>query len=417
MSDTSEQSTSPAVNDERFEVYFHWGRRFAEQKDFDETERDYKLVIGERLVAARSALLEDDPAWLDLLRTAFGPPNNLTIWQFNDRFLKWCESNPRQAETVLRIIWDENRTVPGRFDDFVASLKQNGQKVFISDASFLHMAVSPTDYPIFRAMPVSQAYKLTDYPDPYGGSNANPGARYEHFLNFLDLFLKRAAERGLQLRDRLDAQSIIWQVTTKNLFPNDAPEEEREALEAYRSRDKDDESASFVATGNDPLQKSARKVPELSHAAILDAMHKFDLQDRDTDSWRDWESSDRHKWAIVHQQRRYPVEEILARATDISTHEILDAGVSNQYVQALGFTVEPLSGDQKPTVWWVAQGASYNEERDYGIILAPQKTKAGSTMAFWDNVTRVVPGDIVLHYANSNIRAVSEAISSYVESK
>ncbi len=235
MPETNDLSTSPALNDERLEQYFHWGRRFAEQDDFDETERNYKLVIGERLVAARVALLEGDPEWLDRLRSAFGPPNNLTDWHFNDRFLKWCGSNQQQAERILRIIWDEDRSVSLRFNDLVSAAAAEGERVNIAGASLLHMALDPSNYPIFRPTPVSQAYKLTGYPDPYGGSKADVGARYEHFLDFLDLFLERAAERGLQLRDRLDAQSITWLVTYPKFFPPDAPEEEREALAAYRT--------------------------------------------------------------------------------------------------------------------------------------------------------------------------------------
>lgn len=235
MSATSEQPTSPAVNDERFEAYFHWGRRFAEQEEFDETERNYKLLIGERLVAARSALLEGDQAWLDRLRTAFGSPNNLTNWRFNKPFLNWCDENQQQAEQAVRILWDEDRKVSQRFNEFFDIVAEGVKPLGVSGVAFLHMAMSPTDYPIFRATPVSQAYKLTGYPDPYGGSKVDIGARYEHFLNFLDLFLERAAERGLQLRDRLDAQSITWLVTYPKFFPPDAPEEEREALAAYRT--------------------------------------------------------------------------------------------------------------------------------------------------------------------------------------
>ncbi len=235
MPDTSDQSTIPALNDEQFEQYFHWGWRFAEQDDFDETERNYKLVIGERLVAALTALLEGDPQWLDRLRTAFGSPNNLTNWRFNKPFLNWCNENQQQAEQAFRILWDEDRKVNQRFNDFFDIVVEGVKPLGVSGVSFLHMAVSPTDYPIFRATPVSQAYKLTGYPDPYGGSKADIGARYKYFLDFLDLFLERAGERGIQLRDRLDAQSITWLVTYPKFFPPDAPEEEREALAAYRT--------------------------------------------------------------------------------------------------------------------------------------------------------------------------------------
>jgi MoxR-like ATPase len=57
-------------------------------------------------------------------------------------------------------------------------------------------------------------------------------------------------------------------------------------------------------------------------------------------------------------------------------------------------------------VWWVNQGLSFNRSRDGGYLWAPKLTKDGRTRPDWDALTRVQPGDLVLSYSDSAIRAV-----------
>ncbi len=60
--------------------------------------------------------------------------------------------------------------------------------------------------------------------------------------------------------------------------------------------------------------------------------------------------------------------------------------------------------------WWVNQGATYQTESAGGYIWAPRTGRDGKTVyTHHHNVTLVKPGDIILHYVNGSIRAVSEA--------
>ena len=70
------------------------------------------------------------------------------------------------------------------------------------------MGLDAEQYPPFRTTLFSWAYEYTGYPDPE--KDAGEGALYEHGLGFLDRFIEEAAKRGLELRHRLDAQSIVW---------------------------------------------------------------------------------------------------------------------------------------------------------------------------------------------------------------
>jgi hypothetical protein len=69
------------------------------------------------------------------------------------------------------------------------------------------------------------------------------------------------------------------------------------------------------------------------------------------------------------------------------------------------------TADSKSTnrYWWVNQGSTYDAAKAQGIIWAPQTSTNGRTLFHWENVSRVKPGDIIFHYVNGNICAVSIA--------
>jgi MoxR-like ATPase len=58
--------------------------------------------------------------------------------------------------------------------------------------------------------------------------------------------------------------------------------------------------------------------------------------------------------------------------------------------------------------WWVNQGGSYTSERDGGYLEAPTEGKAGRPLEHHVALKKLRPGDVVLHYANSALRAVSQ---------
>ncbi|MGB2922141.1 MAG: hypothetical protein WA944_21600 [Mycobacterium sp.] len=62
---------------------------------------------------------------------------------------------------------------------------------------------------------------------------------------------------------------------------------------------------------------------------------------------------------------------------------------------------------RQASVWWVNQGATYTKERDGGFLWAPMLNKAGRPQYHWDTMDEVREGDVVLHYSNGSLRAVS----------
>lgn len=78
----------------------------------------------------------------------------------------------------------------------------------------------------------------------------------------------------------------------------------------------------------------------------------------------------------------------------------------------LGTKVPPLDGtddvEPEPTqVWWVNQGQTYAEEYAGGYLWAPKANDKGRTMEAWTNMERLEVGDVIVHYANKAIRALS----------
>jgi hypothetical protein len=67
--------------------------------------------------------------------------------------------------------------------------------------------------------------------------------------------------------------------------------------------------------------------------------------------------------------------------------------------------------------WWVNQGQSFEQERTLGIMWAPLVDGAGHRLRHWDAMTLVAPGDMVFHYADGSIRAISEVTARAIETE
>jgi MoxR-like ATPase len=213
--------------------FIHWAKRFYEFGDFDAEERDYKLEIGAKLRKAREVLLAGQP-WLTLLREAFGPPNNLTPWQSYQPFLKWCETHPLEAAKALRKIWQGSGVETERIRGFLQELPDeivHGTGSRLTIASFLLMEVDPMSLPIYKATQIRRGCELTGYPRPQKGSDE--ADIYAHALAFFDQVSEEASTRGLDLRDRLDAQGVLWSVVKPTGVSDQFPTEEKEALLKY----------------------------------------------------------------------------------------------------------------------------------------------------------------------------------------
>ncbi len=212
--------------DARWDAFIGWAKRFWKWEQFDESERNYKLEAGKNLAAAKGAFLGQSPDWEDLLKKAFRSAN-LVNWQTYDRFLK---SDRSLIQEALNRVWgtDASTSLEERVKGFqeFAPFGAPGNM-----ASFLLMADDCTQYPAYRYTSLRKAYELTGYPS--GPNNSRDAwERYEHELGFYDKFIEQASSRGVRVRDRLDAQALVWCVT--QTMPDDWPQDVLEELDAYQ---------------------------------------------------------------------------------------------------------------------------------------------------------------------------------------
>ncbi len=76
---------------------------------------------------------------------------------------------------------------------------------------------------------------------------------------------------------------------------------------------------------------------------LLEAMEQFDEESRGTKEWSNWEQNGTHKYAIVHDGKRYPVKQIIRMATGEKNFSGGDE--ANSFVTKRGFSVASLQDD------------------------------------------------------------------------
>lgn len=233
---SAESYTPNAV---RWDAFVEWARRFYVWEHFEARERNYKLEYGRRLADAREAFLAGNENWSATLRpaiTAGGVPHSRFA---AIRFVELLNSQPAMIDEALRRIWAHAANAPGeareRIRGFIESLTDapSDQRIRQPEnlASYLLTAHDATQHPYFQVTRFDDAYRLTDYP-PHE-PQARRWDRYGHAVAFLDEFIAQAADRDLSLRDRLDAQSLVWCVTRTN--PEEWDPETLAELDAYRN--------------------------------------------------------------------------------------------------------------------------------------------------------------------------------------
>ena len=203
-------------------------RAYIESGELESSELDYKVEMGRDLSLARDAVLAENPDWGELLRTALRSRQGHPIaWQLLDDFNRWCAEEPSAALAALTSLWGSHTTsVTDLIRAFTGLVPETALRGEVGNAtnviSVLLMALSVEDYPPFRVTLFNQAYDRVRYARPDSG--ADEATVYEHALGFLDRFIEEAGARGVELRHRLDAQSVIWQLSgVRDPEPEDRP--------------------------------------------------------------------------------------------------------------------------------------------------------------------------------------------------
>ena len=194
-------------------------------------ELKYKLEIGEKLSTAREAIHNGAEDWADLVKK--GITGNLVHRVTLAKFRDWLKDFPEDAMRALKALWTPyevsvSERIPAFCDGFPSSAI-GGAGTRMNVISQLLMGLDPEKYPPYRVTTFDKAYRLAGYaqrPD-----DADEAAQYEHALGFLDRFIEEARSRGLPVRHRLDAQSLVWQVPLQSPEPSDVEVPEAAAMD------------------------------------------------------------------------------------------------------------------------------------------------------------------------------------------
>ena len=193
-------------------AYVQRAKEFVATGKLDDEEVDYKVEISEKLSEARKAVLNDTDDWGQLVKRGIG--GNLIYHIEQAKFRDWLDNSPDSALAALQAIWSEDSlSALDKIRKFCTLLPNSvigGAGVRTTLASVLLMGLDVRSFPSFRVTVFREAYRRTGYAEP--PQNADEAVLYEHALGFLDRFIKEAAQRGLELRHRLDAQSVLWAI-------------------------------------------------------------------------------------------------------------------------------------------------------------------------------------------------------------
>ena len=197
-------------------------RQYFDTGQLEKDEIEYKVEIGRKLAVAREAVLAGTDGWGNLMKS--GIAGNLIHRIELSKFRNWIDGSPDDALLALRALWTVDDAYVGErirnFSGLFPRPVSSGAGVRTTAVSVLLMGLDVEQYPPFRVTVFTDAYQRTGYalPEPH----SDEAALYEHALGFLDQFIQEASVRGLPLRHRLDAQSLVYGIFWPE--PEDPPD-------------------------------------------------------------------------------------------------------------------------------------------------------------------------------------------------
>lgn len=444
-------------------------RILADRSAFDSEETSYKLDISDRIKALFAAL-EGEEDYLPLLKRAFAyPPNNLTSFYAHGPFIDWAAELRNEAREALLVLSDERDPLEERIDRFLAKVpsdKPKGPGTRLSIASFLLMGLDPPNHPMFRTRDYKTTERLLGWPNAPEG--ASPGETYTHHRDFAQRLLDELRAVGLDARDLLDAQSLIWMLANGSepdmaAWRGESPVEsapwlrplehpsvlEDELQRSLEGRGHADEARNVLVAifrraillhqkvGTDGFMTARGKNPvryriSIGHLfACADTGQKLFLLVDDAPHVREaydvgevastkgellWircqVDPDSLRALLEDDEVWEAYEMMLTKVT--SFRRALDNHTNHGKLSVL--SGEPLMPDApSKAAWWVNQGATYNQERQGGYLWAPKRSKNGQVLAHHADLARLRAGDAVFNYAKGALRAVSVVTDPAVE--
>ena len=199
-----------------WDEFIRQAQQYLDSGRLAEDELNHKLEIAADLETARDAVLAGESNWHDLLKHALrSRPGHPIDYRLLADFNTWCSDHSENAHQALRLLWQGiSPSVADPIRAFINRLPDNALRGAVGNSanviSVLLMGLDAREYPPYRVGVFNRAYDRTGYGQP--APNADEADVYEHALGFLDRFIEEAGERGVELENRLNAQSVVWQI-------------------------------------------------------------------------------------------------------------------------------------------------------------------------------------------------------------
>ncbi len=190
--------------------------KLIESKNLNKRENDYKRELARDLERAREELFSGTDRWVGLVDK--GLRSNLIYFTIRLNFREWMTNSQDDAREALRAIWTKDSLpVDQRIRDFCERFPRKviggGTGTRLNLASVLLMGCDVECFPPFRITVFKKACLRTGYDSPEG--DADEAELYDHFLSFLDQFIRESQAHKVNLNHRLDAQGMIWQLQNR----------------------------------------------------------------------------------------------------------------------------------------------------------------------------------------------------------
>ena len=275
-----------------WDLLAHFAQVFTSSADFDRDERDYKVALARELADVLDHLGEGD--WYEQLCRAISR-TNLVNYRVTGALRSWLREHPEQGEAAISALIDGEAELAERVDRFGQLIGDGAayRGARLSLASTILLGHLGTDAAPHRVTAVEAYYRMLEVEPP--GDDASEGAQYAAFVGLLDDVLTELARRDVHLRDRVDAQSVLWAVVHAPL--DDLSADDRLTLKEWRGGELPTDDAvseanedswrvarlrqvatAWTEAGNRPfLQGEQRERTQAVAAALLDQL------DADTD--------------------------------------------------------------------------------------------------------------------------------------
>lgn len=203
------------LSSQKLSEFFRRASFYRYHEKFEDNERLYKIRLAKEFSASRSLLDSHPKQALEQFRRALkSKDNNIINWRNHTPLLHWLKRRPDTLINSLRTLWNETIGLQTRFTAFCESLQRNnindsGSQLAIT--STLLMALSPLAYPPIKTKPFLNAMRLAGW-SPFSRKQT-PFEKYQYAHTFMDALVKVSPEYGIELRDLLDAQAVVWCVS------------------------------------------------------------------------------------------------------------------------------------------------------------------------------------------------------------